>query len=123
MVGQYAPLCIPDRCGTEHVDCGSLQGFGEELLTRCLNIVSGLLADDLYFARRQGGQLATVLYSKWARPQVSTSLASVLQRCAPFALGAVVTQPAISQLMVLRLLQKANYVCLVDFGGLLDAST
>ena len=93
VVGQYATLCVQDRCGTGHADCGSLQGFGEELLTRCLNIVSGLLADDLYFARRQGGHLATVLYRKWARPQVSTSLMSAL---APFALDAVVKQPALN---------------------------
>jgi len=65
-------------------------------LTRCLNIVSGLLADDLYFARRQGGQLATVLYRKWARPQVSTNLTPAPQKyfsAAPFALGAVIKQP------------------------------
>ena len=99
MVGQYAPLCTQNRRVTEHVDCEPLQGFGEELLTRCLNIVSGLLADDLYFARRQGGQLATVLYRKWARPQVSTSFTSAPQRycsVAPFALDADVKQPAVS---------------------------
>ena len=92
-------LCIPDRCGTEYVDCAPLQGFGEELLTRCLNIVSGLLADDLYFARRQGGQLTTVLYRKWARPQVSTSLTSGPQTyfsVMPSALDADVKQPAVS---------------------------
>ena len=99
MLGQYTVLCIQDRCGKEHVDCAPLQGFGEELLTRCLNIVSGLLADDLYFARRQGGQLATLLYRKWARPQVSTSFTSAPQRycsVAPFALDADVKQPAVS---------------------------
>lgn len=90
-------LCIQDRCGKEHVDCGPLQGFGEELLTRCLNIVSGLLADDLYFARRQGGRLATVLYRKWARPQVNTSLTSGPQTyfsITPVALDADVKQAA-----------------------------
>jgi len=99
VLGQYTVLCIQDRCGKEHVDCAPLQGFGEELLTRCLNIVSGLLADDLYFARRQGGHLATVLYRKWARPQVSTSFTSAPQRycsVAPFALDADVKQPAVS---------------------------
>jgi len=109
VVGQYAVLCLQDRCGTEHTDCGPLQGFGEELLTRCLNIVSGLLADDLYFARRQGGQLATLLYRKWARPQVSTNLTPAPQRyfsAAPFALGAVIKQPAIS-LVVIGLVYKA----------------
>ncbi len=48
-----------------------VQGFGNELLTKCLAMIAGLLADDVYFARREGGRLATVLYRKWAQPQVS----------------------------------------------------
>ena len=47
------------------------QGFGDDLLSVCLEKVTKLLSDDMYFARRQGACLATVLYRKWTRPQVS----------------------------------------------------
>ncbi|KAL3152002.1 hypothetical protein ABBQ32_001122 [Trebouxia sp. C0010 RCD-2024] len=45
------------------------EGFGDELLSACLEKVTKLLSDDMYFARRHGACLATVLYGKWTRPQ------------------------------------------------------
>lgn len=47
------------------------QVFGDELLSVCLEKVTKLLSDDMYFARREGAGLATVLYAKWTRPQAS----------------------------------------------------
>ena len=47
------------------------QVFGEELLSLCLEKVTKLLSDDMYYARRQASCLATVLYRKWTRPQAS----------------------------------------------------
>ena len=49
----------------------SEQGFGEQLLSVCLEKVTQLLSDDMYFARRHASCLATVLYRKWTRPQAS----------------------------------------------------
>ena len=47
------------------------QVFGDELLSVCLEKVTKLLSDDMYFARREGAGLATVLYAKRTRPQAS----------------------------------------------------
>ena len=49
----------------------SEQVFGEQLLSVCLEKVTKLLSDDMYFARRRATCLATVLYRKWTRPQAS----------------------------------------------------
>ena len=46
----------------------------------CLQRVSNLLGDDMYFARRQGVQIATRLYHKWARPQVQFHLEVVTRQ-------------------------------------------
>lgn len=57
-----------ETVSTRRVVCE--QGFGDELLSVCLEKVTKLLSDDMYFARRHGACLATVLYRKWTRPQV-----------------------------------------------------
>ena len=54
-----------------HVQVMSEQVFGEQLLSVCLEKVTKLLSDNMYFARRRAACLATVLYRKWTRPQAS----------------------------------------------------
>ena len=51
-----------------------MQRFGEELLSVCLDQVTKLLSDDMYFVRREGARLPTVLYRKWTKPQASRQM-------------------------------------------------
>ena len=72
----------------------------------CLRRVSNLLADDMYFARRQGVQIAIRLYHKWARPQVQFHHESHQRGLPPLPSATLTAEPAKQLKQAVVLLQQ-----------------